>query len=224
MIKIISFDIGGTLLKSENNNNQDKFGLKELSNLLNLPYDKVRTAYKEIFQRKKGSLEELTNNFCNILGITASLELLDFFHNKFFKKGQNDTILPEDIILIKNLKLNGYKVILFSNSCFLLNNESINKIASYVDKIFYSYDIGYTKDDEESYRYIEKIMQVHSNEILHIGDTLKSDYNMPKQNGWKALYYGKCDDKNVNSITSLTELYKILNLKYNRFKEINKVV
>ena len=53
MIKVVSFDIGGTLLKNEDNVSQSQYGLKELTKLLNLPYEKVREAYKDVFQKKK---------------------------------------------------------------------------------------------------------------------------------------------------------------------------
>ena len=113
-------------------------------------------------------------------------------------------------MLINTLKNEGYKIILFSNSCCLLNNNAINDIVDCVDGVFYSYDIGYTKDDKESYKYIEEKLGVKPSEILHIGDTLKSDYYMPKSNGWNVLYYGKTDDANIDSISSLTDLYGIL--------------
>ena len=212
MIKVVSFDIGGTLLKNEDNVSQSQYGLKELTKLLNLPYEKVREAYKDVFQKKKGKFNELITNFCNKLEIKSNKTIIDFFHNKFFNESKKQVILSENISLIKNLKLNGYKVILFSNSCCLLNNDAINEVLDYVDNIFYSYDIGYTKDDEESYKYIEKVMKVKPNEILHIGDTLKSDYYIPKKYGWNVLYYGKCDEADVKSIEFLTDLINILNI------------
>lgn len=212
MIKVVSFDIGGTLLKNEDNVSQSQYGLKELTKLLNLPYEKVREAYKDVFQKKKGKFNELITNFCNKLEIKSNKTIIDFFHNKFFNESRKQVILSENISLIKNLKLNGYKVILFSNSCCLLNNDAINEVLDYVNNIFYSYDIGYTKDDEESYKYIEKVMKVKPNEILHIGDTLKSDYYMPKKHGWNVLYYGSCDETDVKSIEFLTDLINILNI------------
>lgn len=212
MIKVVSFDIGGTLLKNEDNVSQSQYGLKELTKLLNLPYEKVREAYKDVFQKKKGKFNELITNFCNKLEIKSNKTIIDFFHNKFFNESKKQVILSENISLIKNLKLNGYKVILFSNSCCLLNNDAINEVLDYVDNIFYSYDIGYTKDDEESYKYIEKVMKVNPNEILHIGDTLNSDYYMPKKYSWNALYYGNCDEADVKSIEFLTDLIDILNI------------
>lgn len=212
MIKVVSFDIGGTLLKNEDLGSQNQYGLKELTKLLNLPYENVRDVYKDVFQKKKGSFNELINTFCNKLEIKSNKTIIDFFHNKFFIESKKQVILSEDISLIKNLKSKDYKVILFSNSCCLLNNDAINEVLDYIDNIFYSYDIGYTKDDEESYKYIEKVMNVKPNEILHIGDTLKSDYYMPKKYGWNALYYGNCDKTDVKSIEFLTDLINILNI------------
>ncbi len=209
MIKIISFDIGGTLLINDNNDKNNNYGLKELTDLLNLPYENVRNSYKKIFQTKKGSLNELIDIFCKELGIKHNQKLNEFFYNKF-NQSQRGTISSENILLINTLKNEGYKIILFSNSCCLLNNDAINDIVDCIDDIFYSYDIGYTKDDEESYKYIEEKLNVKPSEILHIGDTLKSDYYMPKRNGWNVLYYGKVDDTNINSISSLTDLYGIL--------------
>ena len=51
MIKVISFDIGGTLIQNESD---DKYNLKSLSEMIKLPYDIVRDSYKSIFQKKKG--------------------------------------------------------------------------------------------------------------------------------------------------------------------------
>ena len=155
MIKIISFDIGGTLLINDNNDKNNNYGLKELTDLLNLPYENVRNSYKKIFQTKKGSLNELIDIFCKELGIKHNQKLNEFFYNKF-NQSQRGTISSENILLINTLKNEGYKIILFSNSCCLLNNDAINDIVDCIDDIFYSYDIGYTKDDEESYKYIEE--------------------------------------------------------------------
>ena len=212
MIKVISFDIGGTLLKNEGLGSNNQYGLKELTKILNLPYENVRDAYKDVFQKTKGNFNELISKFCNRLGIKSNQTIIDFFHNKFFIESKEQVILSDDVSLIKSLKSNGYKVILFSNSCCLLNNDAINEILDYVDNIFYSYDIGYTKDDLESYKYIEKVMKVKPNEILHIGDTLKSDYYMPKEHGWNVLYYGDCDKADVKSIEFLTDLINILSI------------
>ena len=201
MIKVISFDIGGTLIQNESD---DKYNLKSLSEMIKLPYDIVRDSYKSIFQKKKGTLENLVNNFCDSLNIQNTQEIENFFSEKF--SNVQNTIPNKYIKLIRKLKNKGYKVILFSNSCCLINNYINEELYNMLDGIYYSFDMGYTKSDEESYRLIEKELRNLPHEFLHIGDTLKSDYLIPKKNGWNALYYGKCDNENINSITDLEKI------------------
>lgn len=211
MIKVISFDIGGTLLE-DLQNNSNNYNLKDLTKIVNIPYENVRDIYKRVFQKTKGSLNELIEMFCNDLGIDKTEKLNEFFAGKFSNDNIKSKISEEKISLIKKLKENGYKVILFSNSCCLFNNDAIKEINNLVDGVFYSFDIGYTKDDRESYKYIEKQLGIKSSEILHIGDTLKSDYIKPIENGWNALFYGNTDDNSVKCVTSLMELYNFFNL------------
>ena len=209
MIKVVSFDIGGTLIKN-NNSNESNYDLHALAELTKIPYEKVRNVYKNIFQKTKGTYETLISEFCNQLSIDNNKDINEFFKNKF-KSNEVKKISLDDIEVLKKLKSKGYKVILFSNSSCLLDNYLPNDIKEIVDNIFYSYDLGYTKSDSESYKYIEKILGNKSNEFLHIGDTLSSDYLNPIKNGWNALYYGISGNKEVKSITNLNEIFDWLN-------------
>ena len=209
MIKVVSFDIGGTLIKN-NNSNESHYDLHALAELTKIPYEKVRNVYKNIFQKTKGTYETLISEFCNQLSIDNNKDINEFFKNKF-KSNEVKKISLDDIEVLKKLKSKGYKVILFSNSSCLLDNYLPNDIKEVVDNIFYSYDLGYTKSDSESYKYIEKILGNKSNEFLHIGDTLSSDYLNPIKNGWNALYYGISGNKEVKSITNLNEIFDWLN-------------
>ena len=85
MIKVISLDIGGTLIEFDDND-LSKYGFKQLSDITGLPYNDVRLAYKDIFQKTKGTESELINNFCNLLNIKRSIQLENYFKNKFEKK------------------------------------------------------------------------------------------------------------------------------------------
>ncbi len=208
MIKVISFDIGGTLIKNEGNNKND---INSLAMLVNKPYELVRTAYKEIFQKKKGTLLELVEMFCSYLNIQINNDIIKFFSDKF-TISENDTISANTIKLIKKLKNQGYKIILFSNSCCLLKS---NLDIENIDYIFYSYELGYTKSEEESYRIIEKKLNNKPYEFLHIGDNLKSDYIFPRKYGWNALYYTSNISKDYDSISNLSDVCKILkNIEY----------
>ena len=209
MIKVVSFDIGGTLIKSKNDDDNTKYDLKALSKLVDLDYENVRRAYKNIFQKTNGTFDELLELFCACLKIQRTEELNNFFLNKF--KSDNKNISNENINILKKLKDMGYKVILFSNSCSLIKNDIIDEVGYIVDGVFYSYETGYTKSDSESYKHIEKIFNYEPSNFLHIGDTLKSDYIDPIKNGWNALYYGKAEDESVKSIKKLDEIFNYLN-------------
>lgn len=221
MIKVISFDIGGTILLTKS---ISQYNLKALTELVNKPYEEVRNTYKNIFQKKKGTLEELVFDFTTTLNIINNQEIINFFKEKFSFKNNVTEYNKNIISLIKKLKEMGFKIILFSNSCCLLVNDLSDEILNNVDVIYYSYDLGYTKSDSMSYKIIEKKMNVLPNEILHIGDTLKSDYIKPIENGWNALYYGKTDDKNINNIENLEEILDIVSgdlwIEYSRKNKI----
>ena len=203
MIKVISFDIGGTIIKSRK---KDKYNLKELAKVVDKPYDIVRKYYKEIFQKEKGDFNYLVNKFCDKLKIQVNNDILSFFQNKF--NNDNNKISRETIKLLEKLKKLNYIIILFSNNCCLNNNNLPNDIINIVDEIFYSFDLGYTKEEEESFRIIEKKLGYKSEEFLHIGDTLTSDYEYPIKYGWNALYYGNKD--NIRCISKLSDILKYL--------------
>lgn len=203
MIKVISFDIGGTLLLSKNNKD---YSLKRLADIVNIEYSKVRIAYKEIFQKKKAQFETLEKLFCEILEIPLTIELHEFFMNKFFNLESETYINLEIANLIKELKKQGYVIILFSNSCCLIKNKIDTDLLKEIDYIFYSYDLGYTKSDKESYQLIEKKLGYNSNQFLHIGDTYSSDYLKPKENGWDAFFYDNKEKKTGN----LEKIYSLI--------------
>lgn len=207
MIKVISFDIGGTILY---NKSLDDYNLKKLTELVNADYKLVRHVYKDVFQKSIGTFYELVSKFCNKLNIEMNDDILNFFENKFSNEN-NISVMDKNIInVMSDLKSMGYKIILFSNSCVLIKNKFSDGFLKYIDEIFYSYDIGFTKDDEESYKIVESKMDCLGSEILHIGDTLKSDYLKPREFGWNAYLYGKSDDKNIETIENLNEIIDLL--------------
>lgn len=69
----------------------------------------------------------------------------------------------------------------------------IKDLFNLVDDVFYSYELGFTNEDKESYAFVLEKLNVKSEKILHIRNTLKSDYLKSFENWWDALYLGKCD-------------------------------
>lgn len=132
--------------------------------------------------------------------------ILEFFNKKF---NDNSIVTDEARKVIMDLYEKGYKIILFSNSSCLVNSCIDYELSKYIDHIYYSYDIGYTKEDREAYQIIISDLLVAPNEILHIGDTYISDYLIPKENGFRVLFYGK-NDEVTDNVDKLSDIYNYL--------------
>ena len=201
MIKVVSFDIGGTLVKGVNNNKS----IATFSEMVNRNYDDIKLAYRDIFQKREGTFDELINLFCKRLNIKLTDDIINYFKNSFNQECYFD---KDSLNVLKKLKEMGYIVILFSNNSSLYPDNLDKKVYDIVDDIFYSNIIGHTKDEKESYQYIESKLGFKPNEFIHIGDSFDSDYLYPTQNGWNAVFYGKKD--NVNCISNLMEIINYL--------------
>ncbi len=150
-IKVISFDIGGTLIKGVNN----QYTMTEFSKITNRNYDDVKKTYQDIFQKREGSFDELVNMFCQRLNVEMNDKIRNFLFDNFNQECYFD---KDSLPVIRKLKELGYKIILFSNNSNLYPDNLDKEIYTLVDNIFYSYQMGHTKDESESYQYIEKIL------------------------------------------------------------------
>lgn len=204
MIKVISFDVGGTIIPFEEN--LKNYGIDQLTILVGKPKEEVKEAYKEIFQKTKGNFDYLVNRFCDYLHIPRTEGIDEFFTKKYTPLENGLELADGAIDVIVKLKERGYKVILLSNVSNLGVRGLPSNLAGLVDDIFCSYELGYTKSESECYHIVEKVMGCQPSEFLHIGDTLKSDYYAPIENGWNALYLGTTDDKNVKCIKNIAEV------------------
>jgi len=57
-----------------------------------------------------------------------------------------------------------------------------------VGNVFSSADSFGSKQDGKIFSYIENVFQLKSGNFLHIGDNFKSDFQMPKLQGWNAFF------------------------------------
>ena len=201
MIKVVSFDIGGTLIKGVNNNKS----VIEFSQMVKRDPKDIFLAYRDIFQKRVGTFDELINLFCERLNIPLTDDIINFFKNSL----NQDCYFDKDSLeVLRKLKDLGYKVILFSNNSSLYPDNLDKEVYEIVDDVFYSNIIGHTKDEKESYQYIENKLGYKPEEFLHIGDSIDNDYLYPTQNGWNALFYGNKEE--VKCISKLSDIIDYL--------------
>lgn len=99
-----------------------------------------------------------------------------------------------------------------------LLKKILKKYILEIEHVYYSYDMGYTKSDKEAYQIIINDLKVMPNEILHIGDSYLNDYLIPRENGFKVLFYD--NNKNVvNKVDNLSDIYDFLKKEKTFLKE-----
>ena len=77
------------------------------------------------------------------------------------------------------------------------------------DRIFLSTEIGYAKPDPETFRQVARMLDAQPREILHLGDSLRDDYEAARAAGLHALLMNRksrLQARDVPSIHTLEDL------------------
>jgi len=158
MIKVVSFDIGGTLVKVS----QEDSVLMKLSAISVVNADVLKNAYVEHFLKKNITIEQ----FCDKTNIAKVEDVFDVVSTYYISKSLPliyDDVLPT----LSKIKKKNLLMITISNKSyknpFCLKSY---RLESWFYKEIYSYDAGYTKPDINIFRYAEQHIRVKPNEIL----------------------------------------------------------
>ena len=172
-IKNIVFDLGGVIVTLERDEAVKRFkeaGLMNAEELLNAYHQKG--IFLEL-EEGKLSKEEFYEAVRKEAGMFISDEAINYGWMGFLKE------LPEDkLTMLEELKKKGYRLYLLSNtnpvimswafsSEFSLQGKSIDE---YFDKLYLSYQIGWTKPHPEIFRYMFNDSGMVPSETLFIDD------------------------------------------------------
>ncbi|MCT7528318.1 HAD-IA family hydrolase [Aliarcobacter cryaerophilus] len=214
-IKIISFDIFDTLFFR-------KCGLPENIFLEMGENDLVKKLFfdsqnfknyrinceKEAYNKSKNEeifLKDIYDNFSiskkeknNLLKLELKIENENLFLNEHIYKW------------IKLAKNYNKKVILISDMYLSLKDIkriALNKLEkiSFIDNIYISSEIGFRKATGKLFEYVLNDNYIKNNEILHIGDNIRSDINIANAIGIKTIFYNY--DKNFHNILDNERIY-----------------
>lgn len=205
-ISLISFDIFDTLVTRVVNKPEDVFFIleKELieKKLITSEvsfYNLRISAHKKAYQGLKNGHEEITLDAVYL--ILQDMLKIDTAKAELIKQMELDLELSttisiaEMIQIIKICRIH-QKKILFTSDMYLpmsyietlLSNLNIFEDG---DKIYLSNHINKRKSTGNLFNHILENESVHAINLLHIGDTLKSDIVIPKKLGIKTLRYDK---------------------------------
>ena len=206
MIKCVSFDIGGTLVKSRK---KKKTFLQQVLGVVNMPQEVVLPIFREIVLMSNLTIEESARLFSKKLGIKNYENLLKLFIQ--YETNRKNIILYEDVLtVLKKLQSKGILLITISNDCAWAKPKTGGEYEKYFQYMFYSYELGLAKPDIRVFRTIENIISIKANEIVHIGDSIKSDAKAAQNAGWKSILINRekidAGDNEFYEIDSLSQV------------------
>ncbi|WP_270564212.1 HAD family hydrolase [Clostridium beijerinckii] len=179
MIKAVSFDIGGTLIEFEKG-----CSLKRtLSQELNVNLDTLNRAYREHFTERKISLQ----NFCQRMHYEESSKIKEIV-SKYYAEKPLESLYPGVVNVLSELKYRGYFLMAVSNKSY--ENPSCLEsysLSAYFNAEIYSYQVGYAKPDRRIFQYAQHIANVKADEIVHVGNSIRSDVLGAKAANWHTI-------------------------------------
>jgi len=172
-IKNIVFDLGGVIITLERDEAVNRFkeaGLKNAEELLNAYHQ--RGIFLEL-EEGKLSKEEFYEAVRKEAGTFISNETIDYGWMGFLKE------LPEyKLTMLEELKERGYRLFLLSNTNPVIMDWAFTpafspqgkSIDDFFDKLYLSYQIGYTKPHPEIYQFMFNDSGMIPSETLFIDD------------------------------------------------------
>lgn len=212
MIRVVSFDVGGTLLGF----NSGTSFLKSLEDLTGIDYKILKKYVVEYLTRQTVNFNEL----CRLIGYNSPDKLIQLVELHQLKR--KPYLYGDAQILIKYLYEKGLMLVTCSNNFFwnagTLRNLGLHKYLSFEVN---SFEIGFRKPELGFFRHVESLTGAEPEEIVHIGDSLSSDIYGAQQAAWHNVLIIREADINKPSssdpfvipeykITSLGEVVSVI--------------
>ncbi|AFM03354.1 haloacid dehalogenase superfamily enzyme, subfamily IA [Bernardetia litoralis DSM 6794] len=198
--KIIVFDLYNTLIK-----------IKESTNF-----------FLKLFRSSKNGFDLEISAYLRLVMTVNIDELLDILPQEFatlYKKNINELEKELDSIFIYDEIFDVLEDLKKDFRLFLISNlaspykKPVFKLGldNYFEEMIFSCDYGYLKPNDEIFEEIEKITTKKSNEILMVGDSLKSDIVGARNMKWNYLRIKRSGNILENyEIKSLKEMRKFI--------------
>jgi HAD superfamily hydrolase (TIGR01549 family) len=213
MIKIISFDFDGTLVKRSY---ADKVWLEGLPKLYAKEKKIPLKQAKEYILKEYDKIGKDRKEWYDIDWWFKFFELKENWQNLLNNYRHTIKLFPETVETLSNLSKK-YELIITSNSKreFIDVQLEETNIRPYFTHIFSSTsDFDKVKKLPEIYKEICSLLNVQPSEMLHVGDDKEFDFESPKKIGIKSFYLDReKTEKGNHIIRKLSELDTILNKK-----------
>ena len=203
-LKIISFDVDGTLVDLEYN---DLIWFKEIPELV---AKKKKISFERSLKYVYEEYAKLGEHNLNWYDINYWISYfgLEISPNKIFEKYEPQVqIYPEVIPLLEELKKNFILIVITAMPReFLI--PKMKKLEKYFKFSFSALSDFKELKNSEIYSKISKALKVRPEQILHIGDHWEFDYLAAQKAGMNAIYLDRSNTKKGKFIISSLEEVK----------------
>lgn len=179
-IKVVSFDIGGTLLLQKRTRTLKSY----LTRYALADVHTFNEAYKKHFVERRTTLTEFYNEIRCVDKMQFNLAIDEYYANYPKPLVYNDVLST-----LVELKLRGILLMAISNKSYR-NPFSLAAygLSKYFDVEIYSYECHSAKPDERIFRYGQQVIEKGAHEILHVGDSIVSDVQGANKMNWLTGY------------------------------------
>jgi len=212
-ITIISFDVDGTLV------NYDFVNSVWFEEIPNLVAEKEGISFNEALRKVKAAYNEVTEEkmeWYDIKYWVNRFELKINWKKLLDKVKWKIKVYPEVLPTLEKLSKN-YKLVINSNSPreFLDLELKETNLTKFFFKIFSSTsDFNQVRKSEDYYAKICFILSVKPENMLHIGDNWKFDFEVPSRIGIKTLFLDRSKVKNgkfiIHNLSQIDDAIKSL--------------
>ena len=223
MIKAVLIDIDDTIFDFEK---CSKNAFKKTLKKLDLSYEEKDFSYFNKVNYILWSKQKLGEINIEEVFTHRSIMMSKYFELDIEKEIFNDLFvefLYDEIEMVDGIEdllsylWDKYQIYAASNGLYDMQVNRIKKsnLSKYFKDIFVSDKIGYEKPDERFFNKIMDITKYSNDDLIMIGDSIKSDIIGAKNSNIKSIYFNKenkkISDKNFTyQVKNLSEIKKIL--------------
>jgi len=206
-IKIISFDIDGTLVDSDYN---DLIWHKAISEMV---AEKNGLNFEEAAAKVKKEYDRVGEDDYRWYDIKywISFFQLAIGYQELLQKYEQNIIIFSDVVPTLEQLCRKYQIISITSMPWEFMNIKLKRIKKYFQENFSTLSEYKELKNKDAFFQISRKLRVNPEQILHIGDHEKQDFFAAREAGWKALlidrFYTGLQEKYPDSvINTLTEL------------------
>jgi len=226
-IKVISFDIGGTLVYDikesweilyecllDLNYYVEKEKIKEAWEKSVLWWREIKIKEKVIWTEKM--LEKVIQIALENLGIKYNENLIKILIE--LRLNKRSVKLYDDVLYtLEYLKKEKYRLIVISNSLIKTAVRTLTNlgIINYFEKLIISEEVGYEKPHPNIFHIALERCGVSNNEMIHIGNEYEADYEGATNLGIIGVLLDRNNKYKNKECLKINNLYEIINLLNN---------